>query len=223
MEGHDFRSVPALIGVRRLAPISGLSAPSATGLELRPLPSAGITRRRRYYEPLRHPMRPGLSLAGVRLSPRDPPRGASRVASVPPSGHAVVITPVGPLGRFARGPAYSSLALVVTDDSLPRVTAVSAPTSLVSRPARRSLALRPARSPDRHAARCLEGSDGFVTSTAAPIASGWSDPVAGGHGYPWESETFHGAHRHQFPLVAAARLTRPSPFAAALLLGTGRA
>jgi hypothetical protein len=22
---------------------------------------------------------------------------------------------------------------------------------------------------------CLEGSDGFVTSTAAPIASGWSD------------------------------------------------
>ena len=26
---------------------------------------------------------------------------------------------------------------------------------------------------------CLEGSDGFVTSTAAPIATGWSDPVAG--------------------------------------------
>src|SRR3954463_16733212 len=24
---------------------------------------------------------------------------------------------------------------------------------------------------------CLEGSDGFVTSTAAPIATGWSDPV----------------------------------------------
>ena len=25
----------------------------------------------------------------------------------------------------------------------------------------------------------LEGSDGFVSSTAAPIATGWSDPVAG--------------------------------------------
>src|SRR3954470_14612604 len=25
---------------------------------------------------------------------------------------------------------------------------------------------------------CLEGSDGFVTSTAAPIASGWSDRVS---------------------------------------------
>ena len=37
------------------------------GLELRPLPSTGITRRPRYYEPLRHPIRPGLSLAGVRL------------------------------------------------------------------------------------------------------------------------------------------------------------
>src|SRR5262249_30799699 len=142
--------------------------------------SAGVTRPLRYYEPLRHPMRPGLSLTGVRLSPRDSPRGASRVAPVPPSRHAVVITPVGPLGRFAHGPAYSSLALVVSDVSLPRVSAGSAPTSIVSRPARRSLALRPARSPDRRAARCLEGSDVFVPSTAAPIASGWSDPVAGG-------------------------------------------
>jgi hypothetical protein len=38
-----------------------------TGLELRPLPSAGITRRPRYCGPVRHPRRPGLSLAGVRL------------------------------------------------------------------------------------------------------------------------------------------------------------
>jgi len=134
------------------------------GLELRPLPSAGITRRQRYYGPLRHPGRPGLSLTGVRLSPRDSPRGASRVASVPPSRHAVVLTPVGSLGRFARGPAYSSLAPVVSDDSLPRVVAGSAPTTIVSRPARRSLALRPTWSPDRPAARCLGGSDGLVTS-----------------------------------------------------------
>ena len=32
-----------------------------------------------------------------------------------------------------------------------------------------------AASPERHIG--LEGSDGFVTSTAAPIATGWSDPV----------------------------------------------
>src|SRR5438093_9298046 len=35
--------------------------------ELRPLPSTGITRLQRYYEPLRHPRAPGLSLAGFRL------------------------------------------------------------------------------------------------------------------------------------------------------------
>src|SRR6266700_4045806 len=35
--------------------------------ELRPLPSTGITRLQRYYEPLRHPRAPGLSLAGIRL------------------------------------------------------------------------------------------------------------------------------------------------------------
>jgi hypothetical protein len=40
---------------------------SCVGLELRPLPSIGITRLPRYYGPLRHPIPPGLSLAGVRL------------------------------------------------------------------------------------------------------------------------------------------------------------
>src|ERR1039457_177874 len=36
-------------------------------LELRSLPSTGITRLQRYCEPLRHPRAPSLSLAGVRL------------------------------------------------------------------------------------------------------------------------------------------------------------
>jgi hypothetical protein len=40
---------------------------SCVGLELRPLPSPGVTRLQRYYEPLRHPSAPGLSLADVRL------------------------------------------------------------------------------------------------------------------------------------------------------------
>ena len=42
-------------------------SPTARRLELRSLPSTGITRLQRYYEPLRHPRAPGLSLAGVRL------------------------------------------------------------------------------------------------------------------------------------------------------------
>src|SRR5215831_5680951 len=48
----------------------GLSSFIAWGcvrLELRSLPSPGVTRLQRYYEPLRLPTAPGLSLAGVRL------------------------------------------------------------------------------------------------------------------------------------------------------------
>ena len=48
-------------------PISMSFATFCGCLELRSLPSAGVTRFPRYYEPLRHPRAPGLSLAGVRL------------------------------------------------------------------------------------------------------------------------------------------------------------
>src|SRR6266700_168937 len=48
-------------------PISRSLTTSCVGLELRSLPSTGITQLHRYYGPLRHPSAPGLSLAGVRL------------------------------------------------------------------------------------------------------------------------------------------------------------
>jgi hypothetical protein len=48
-------------------PISRFLTASCVCLELRPLPSPGITRLPRYYEPLRHPSAPGLFLTGVRL------------------------------------------------------------------------------------------------------------------------------------------------------------
>src|SRR5437763_5972631 len=48
-------------------PISRSLTACCVCLELRPLPSPGITRFQRYYEPLRHPGAPGLSLTGVRL------------------------------------------------------------------------------------------------------------------------------------------------------------
>ena len=48
-------------------PISRSFATSCVCLELRSLPSTGVTRPQRYYEPLRHPKAPGLSLTGVRL------------------------------------------------------------------------------------------------------------------------------------------------------------
>jgi hypothetical protein len=40
------------------------------------------------------------------------------------------------------------------------------------------------------AIHCLEGSDGFVTSTAAPRATGWSDPVAGWDLHPQKIHDF---------------------------------
>jgi len=50
--------------------------------------------------------------------------------------------------------------------------------------------LRPARSRGHSLALSIEGSGGFVTSTAAPIASGRSDPVAGWGLHPRETRAF---------------------------------
>ena len=55
-------------------PISRSRATSCARLELRPLPSAGITRPRRYYGPLRHPRRPRLTLAGCKFGDTHPDR-----------------------------------------------------------------------------------------------------------------------------------------------------
>src|SRR3982075_3039839 len=51
----------------KLLPISRSFTTYCVCLELRSLPSTGVTRLQRYYEPLRHPKAPSLSLAGFRL------------------------------------------------------------------------------------------------------------------------------------------------------------
>src|SRR6267143_1061142 len=48
-------------------PISRSFTTYCVCLELRSLPSTGITRLHRYYEPLRHPRSPGLSVTGHQL------------------------------------------------------------------------------------------------------------------------------------------------------------
>jgi hypothetical protein len=124
------------------------------GLELRPLPSTGVTQLPRYYEPLRHPGRPGLSLAGVRLRVTRPHRSGLPVFRwIPVSRHAIVVTPVARRVGSLVGQPLPAVSLLASGCGLPRLVAGSAPPSVVSRPARRSLALRPACSPRGQAAR----------------------------------------------------------------------
>ena len=115
----------------------------------------------------------------------------SRVALISVYRHAVVITPVARWVLIARGSAYSSLAIPPRrrrpSPSLCRVgvhigrfEACSTFTHVT--------ACRLAASPKRYI--CLEGSDGFVFSTAAPIATGWSGPVARRELHPLKTNTF---------------------------------
>ena len=72
--GQDFtlsRATPSAASEHLLEligfPISRFFTTYCVCLELRSLPSTGVTRLPRYYEPLRHPRAPSLSLTGFRL------------------------------------------------------------------------------------------------------------------------------------------------------------
>ena len=129
--------------------------------------------------------RPGLSLASCQLIPTAISAGASRVASGLLCLHAIAITPVGPT-ELVR----SSISIV---SGLPCVTVRSAPAIVVSGPVQRLLTLWPARSPSRLATLYTESSDRFVTSAAASIATGWSEPVPGRELHPLKPSAFPGA------------------------------
>src|SRR6266481_2028184 len=128
---NTFRS---LIG----CPISTSFTTYCVCLELRSLPSTGITRLQRYYEPLRHPRAPGLSLAGVRLVIADHAMGFPCCVRFP-CVHAVATTPAQRLGVL-----FALLHPAVS--AFPERVVGSACALSFSRLARRSLALRPAHS-----------------------------------------------------------------------------
>ena len=115
--------------------------PFPNALEVRPLPSTGITRLRRYYGPVRHPRRPGLSLAGFRLAHTCRHRWGFPCSVLLLCLRAAATAPVGPLG--------ACIVRYPSDIGLPRNPGGSAPTLNVSRPAQRSLTLRPADSQSR--------------------------------------------------------------------------
>jgi hypothetical protein len=99
----------------------------------------------------------------------------------------------------------SSLSIV---GGLPREKVGSAPATVFSGPAQRSLTLRPARSRSRQATLSIESSDSFVTSTAVSIATGWSEPVPGRELHPLKSSAFHGALFHQQTTLTSASIAK---------------
>ena len=129
-----------LLDTRSITGTVGLSLTWAgTGL----LSSAGVTRPRRSYEPIRHLRSPVLALTGSPLvwRCRSTPRPqTSLVAHCSCPVRAATTTPVGSSAAY--------LARFAVDGGLPRCCGGSAPTLTLSRPARCSLALRPARSAD---------------------------------------------------------------------------
>jgi len=167
------------------SPIPRSFVASCVSFQLRLLPSTGVTRLHRYNEPLRHPSRPSLSLASCQSIPTAITAGTSRVAYGPLCLHAVANTPAG-LMELVR--SYRS-----TNFGLPTNRGGSAPALSVSGPAQRSLTLRPARSPSRLATLCTRGFSSLVASTAALIATGWSEPVPGRVFPRCGPPPFHGA------------------------------
>ena len=112
----------------------------ALHLELRPLPSTGITRLHQYYEPVRHPTRPSLLLTEFSVESHDlSTAGASRVS---------LRSPLPACRRHYPGGTVRMLSLIVSRRRRPSPNLRRVGSALpFSRPAQRSLTLRPACSP----------------------------------------------------------------------------
>jgi len=105
---------------------------------------------------------------------------------LPSSMHAIATTPTELLAaRFAR---------FTSNDSLPRNKAGSASVLQFSRPAQRSLTLRPACSPSPYYRTFYtRGFSRFVTSATAPVATGRSESCRAGFA-PAEKHRLGTAH-----------------------------
>jgi hypothetical protein len=108
--------------------------------------------------------------------------------------HAIATTPAEPLDRVALPPCYRP-GQAESQRRRPsplnrrvgfRITLFEACSAFT-----RVMACTLAESP--MATRYTEGFNRFVTSSIAPIATGWSDPLPGGNRTRWRSAPFHGA------------------------------
>ena len=119
-------------------PISRSFTTYCVCLELRSLPSTGVTRLPRYYEPLRHPRAPSLSLTGFRLVIADHALG------LPVLRTFSLCTCCRHYPGAAAGRTASLIRPAVS--AFPERVVGSACALSFSRLAQRSLALRPAHS-----------------------------------------------------------------------------
>src|SRR5229473_1344075 len=136
-------------------------------LELRSLPSTGITRLQRYYEPLRHPKAPSLSLAGFRLVIADHAMGLPvlRTLSLCTCCRHY---PGAAAGRTLRSASPNRISLPRKGCRVGLRIVLFEDCSAFTRVTACTLALSPIRD------TLIEGFSHFVTSMTAPIASGWS-------------------------------------------------
>ena len=130
-----------------------------------------------YYEPLRHPKAPGLSLTGLRLVVADRALGlpvfralslCARRLHYPGAASGRITSLISSRRSFPERVVGSGLRIVLFE-----------PCSAFTRVAACTLALPPIRD------TLMEGFSHFVTSMTAPIASGWSGCRVGLH--PLES------------------------------------
>ena len=125
-------------------------------------------------------------------------RVISLVDMLPPT------TPAGPRSLIARAFRLSGFRRVLRSGSLPRSSVGSAPASLISRPARRSLALRPIHSLNRLTALFFSEcfcDDPFVSSLRLLPAGAIQLP---GGLFPTENDSLFTAHRTAKSFVVPA-------------------
>ena len=169
-----------LLGLPGSSPIPRPLVALRVSLQLRPLPSTGVTRLPRYCGPLRHPTRPGLALTSCRLTHLRSPLGLPVLRLLP-----VACMP-SPIPRQDR--ATCSLILLRRRRPSPNERRVGS-----------CIACFEACSAFTRVTACnahqvafatffTEGFSGFVTSTAASIVTGRNEPAPGRDFHPlWTS------------------------------------
>jgi hypothetical protein len=148
-------------------PISRSRTTSCACLELRSLPSTGITRFQRYYEPLRHPRAPGLSSRASSWSSLTTPWGFPCCARFP-CVHAVATTPTQRLAAQRRSSVQSFQPSPKWQSGRPAHRPFRGLLGVQSRYGLHTRAVTVFRD------TLSEGFSHFVSSIAAPVASGWS-------------------------------------------------